>query len=212
MSAASSRVLVRSSVLKGIENAYATYNQMANEPLHRAPEFLLATHIAEQLEKKASPCWVTLESSIKEVLQTAGAKANGRSAKVVSYKGRFDVVLWYRIKGKPRAVIEVKHPLNVASASRIDKDVERICRVVSTSKAKGGSLKFGIFAFFTRSAEPKAKDKNATARIRRRVEPILERCKSLTKKHDCVARLTISRVHRAGEEAWAACAVSITAK
>ena len=212
MSAASSRALIRRGVLKGISNAYSSYRKMAGDPLHEAPEFFLAAHIAEELKQKAKPCWITLESRIEEILKVAGAKGKGRAAKVVSYKGKFDIVLWYGVKGIPRAVIEVKHPVNVTSASRIDKDVERICRVVRTSKSKGGSLKFGIFAFYTRASDPKVKDKNATARIRRRLKPIEQHCKSLAKEYGCTGTMHLSRVHRDGTDAWAACAVSINAK
>ena len=82
MSAASSRDLVRQGVLKGISDSYSSYKKMAGDPLHKAPEFFLATNIAAELYRKAKPCWVTLESNIKDVLKKAGTNRKGRASQV----------------------------------------------------------------------------------------------------------------------------------
>ena len=210
MTAASSRSKVRKGVLDGISDAYRKYLRMSGHQLREAPEFFLASSIANKLRKVAAPCKVTLESGIKETLGEARASGKGRAAKTVSYKGRFDIVLWYRVKDKPRAVIEVKHPIRVPTAAKINKDVERICRVLRKSIDNGGSIKLGIFAFYTDSLEPKKKDKNASARLRRRTKIIESRCKAIAKRFRCIARLTMSRAHRFDKEAWASCAVTFT--
>ncbi len=214
MSAASSQISVRDAILKGIENAYSRYDQLAGDSLEHAPEYYVTVQIAEALSRGARPCSVTLESNVKRILGEAGAKKPGRYKDVARIRGRFDIVLWYGNTGQPRAVVEVKHPLFVAVEGKINSDVERICWLLARSKEVGGSLRIGYFAFFSFAKPPKQGDSSARARIKRRLQTITSHCKSIANKYGCSAVLRSGPIHGVGDEgkAWAANTVVFRAR
>ena len=204
---------VGTAVIDGINNAFSQYMKWANRWLDHAPEYFVTCKIAERLAKVAGTNSITLEAPIAETLGEARAQGPGRSHSKLPRSGRFDIILWNPprgVKQSPRVIIEVKHPIYLNVKNQL-KDVERICRALN----KGGNrntVKFGVLAFYSASETPKMKHRNASIRLRSRLEPIENSIRSIAKTQACKSSLKKGRVHKRDDEAWAGCCAILSRK
>jgi hypothetical protein len=154
-------------VLDGIDAAFKEWLEMSGEWLHTAPEYLLTVKVAQKLKKAipSSKRTLLMEPHVAGVLAGAGGVQRGPKATKLRAGGRYDIVLGHgnRI---PRAVIELKNPL-WARGGAAWSDLHRICDSLLHGKAKT-QLYTGLFAFYTSSAEPKAKGSSAEAHLQRK--------------------------------------------
>jgi hypothetical protein len=150
-------------VLKGIESAFKTWEDMTGDWLQSAPEYLVTVHIAEQLRRAIPPekrkIWI--EPSVQHVLKTAGGVQRGPKRAVLRVRGRCDIVLGHG-SGIPRTVIEVKNPIWQPKSQHPVADLHRICSALLYKKDYT-QLYSGVLAIFTSAAPPKIK-KDATAK------------------------------------------------
>lgn len=210
-------------VLNGIEAAFDEWLDMSGEWLKTAPEYLLTVKVAQQLTAAipASKRTLLMEPHVANVLADAGGVQRGPKATKLRSGGRYDIVLGHG-NGVPRAVIELKNPLWARGGAAYS-DLDRICHSLLQGKAKT-QLYTGLFAFYTSSAQPAAKDASAKERLERKW--VNEWCQELQSwawagKHENryrkhlkigLAARTHERVFRAETHAWAAVCVQITSK
>lgn len=157
-----SRTTLRHAVLAGIRDAYRIHKQTSRRRFGHAPEYWVTTMIARRLGKVAPGCGVELETSVREVMKEARASLPGRVPEWLRIDGRFDIVLWWKSKAVPRALIEVKHPVRKGAVPSVIKDAHRLL----TALRRGASeklLDWACLAFYCQSS-PKASKKRSTAR------------------------------------------------
>lgn len=210
-------------VLDGIEAAFDDWLDMSGEWLKTAPEYLLTVKVAQQLVAAipASKRTLLMEPQVTGVLADAGGVQRGRKASKLRSGGRYDIVLGHG-SGIPRAVIELKNPL-WARGVMAYADLHRICHSLLQGKAKT-QLYTGLFAFYTSSAQPSAKDGSAKARLQRKwVDEWLPQLQSwdwagedANRYRDHLKIGLAARIHERdfGKQthAWAAVCVQITRK
>ncbi len=112
--------------------------------------------IARRLQKVAPGCNVELEARVREIMEHARAVKRGKPPQWLRIGGRFDIVLWWKRKKGPRALIEVKHPVRNGQISSVMKDVARI----GTALRRGSDervLQWGCVAFFCTTGPEESK-------------------------------------------------------
>jgi len=210
-------------VLAGIEAAFDDWLDMSGEWLSTAPEYLLTVKVAQKLTAAipASKRTLLMEPQVARTLADAGGVQRGRKATKLRLGGRYDIVLGHG-NGVPRAVIELKNPLWARSAAARS-DLDRICHSLLQGKAKT-QLYTGLFAFYTSSAQPTAKDASAKERLQRKwVTEWHQHLQSWAwaGKHESRYRKHLkveltARIHErplgAEAHAWAAVCVQVTRK
>jgi hypothetical protein len=210
-------------VLDGIEAAFDEWLGMSGQWLSTAPEYLLTVKVAQTLKEAipSSKRTLLMESGVAGVLTDAGGIQRGPKATKLRAGGRYDIVLGHgnRI---PRAVIEIKNPLWSRGAAAWP-DLHRICHSLLHGKAKT-QLYTGLFAFYTSSAEPKAKGSSAEERLKRKWDTEWRRTldswawagnkKTKYSEHLKIALRvrTHPRSFNLATHAWAAVCVQITRK
>jgi len=122
-------------VIKGIKSARAEYHKMAGEYTRDFPEYMVTTHVAEQLHKKYGDGTVTMETVSDDVL----TRQSGRPHKE-SKKKRYDIVLW-RKDGYARAAIEIKQ--QQTSKKLLMDDFKRVFAALKAGKY----LQVGVMAY-----------------------------------------------------------------
>ncbi len=154
-------------VLDGIEAAFDDWLDMSGEWLKTAPEYLLTVKVAQRLTAviPSSKRTLLMEPHVASVLAEAGGVQRGPKATKLRSGGRYDIVLGHG-NGVPRAVIELKNPLWARGAAARS-DLDRICHSLLQGKSKT-QLYTGLFAFYTSSAQPAAKDAFAKERLQRK--------------------------------------------
>lgn len=127
--------------LQGLRTASRLYDCWSGGiPLYEAPEWLLQCEIARSL---ANQCpWVTVESSVRWLINEAGAEPRGRPAR--NPGGRIDVVVWSSAE-MPRYLIEVKKAWDARS---LNEDAQRLRSTVN----RGGSLHAGLLVAYATAA------------------------------------------------------------
>lgn len=210
-------------VLDGIEAAFDDWLDMSGEWLKTAPEYLLTVKVAQRLTAviPSSKRTLLMEPHVASTLAEAGGIQRGPKATKLRSGGRYDIVLGHG-NGVPRAVIELKNPLWARGIAAYS-DLDRICHSLLQGKAKT-QLYTGLFAFYTSSAQPAAKDGSAKERLQRKWGD--EWHKELQSwdwagKHKSKYRRNLkigltARIHERGHDgkthAWAAVCVQITRK
>lgn len=210
-------------VLEGIEGAFTDWLEMSGEWLKTAPEYLLTVKVAQRLTAAipTSKRTLLMEPHVASTLADAGGVQRGPKATKLRSGGRYDIVLGHG-NGVPRAVIELKNPLWARGAAAYS-DLDRICHSLLQGKAKT-QLYTGLFAFYTSSAQPAAKDGSAKERLQRKwVDEWLKELQSWSwagthenkyRRHlkiGLTARIQ-ERAFGAETHAWAAICVQITRK
>lgn len=155
-------------VLDGIETAFEEWRDMSGEWLQTAPEYLLTVQVAQTL-RNAIPTGsrtLLMEPHVAKTLADAGGVQRGPNSSKLRAGGRFDIVLGHG-NGRPRTVIEMKNPLWTPMGKATLDDLHRICRALLQGRERT-QLYSGVFGLYTSSAQPRAKDKTAKARLERR--------------------------------------------
>lgn len=135
---------------QGIKNAHERYVQMSGgDWLWNAPEYFLTTHIAIEIHKQPGTKRVFCEHHTKKALIDAGALGKGKVHPDIRQNGRLDILI-RRANGTPRGVIEVKN--RVFNRSQYEGDMRRIGHILKR-KSSDSSLEFGIFSFYTATAD-----------------------------------------------------------
>lgn len=136
------------SALEGIEHAHKDYQEWSGGWwLWNAPEYLLTTYAAKSIASLSGPKFVTLEHSVAETVDAAGARRRGRLPEKMRSNGRADITVWWG-NDTPRAVIEVKN--RVHEIGRCIEDLDRLTKI--QKRSDGSSLQFGLFSFYTEIA------------------------------------------------------------
>ncbi|BDQ38769.1 hypothetical protein SYK_31290 [Pseudodesulfovibrio nedwellii] len=208
MSRAVSREKVAEAVLAGIETAQENYCKWTGgEWLGWAPEYMMTTYIAASLSE-LSPIYLTMESNVKDILDSARAIGRGQLPKDIRHNGRSDIVIYYG-DGDPRAIVEVKNRVYGYSET-CRNDLKRISSMLNR-KSGSSSLDFGIFTFFTSSTtSPAGKNK-----AKERVEMTLNRFKeNVMEDYGYNFNVNMHRLPITTEEndAWSACCFIISNK
>ena len=199
MSRSSSRQQIGNAVIRAIEKSFEVHYAMSEDWLDYAPEYFVSVRIAEELAKKAHKSYVTMEYPVRDCINDADIAIRGRPHRELRRNGRFDVVLWWRSTERPRAAIEVKHPV-WSDPSLLDADAKRLCRVL----ADGKGLQFAMLAYYCSSEKPRRKHTSATARIKARAQRIERRIRSIAKGLHCRAEFHRGNIRRFDGEAWTA--------
>lgn len=151
-------------VIKGIRSAFRRYQRwsLGEKWLHHAPELFVSVEIAHRVMEGLSNCRVDMEASVRQALQSAGAKRRGAPKKAQRTNGRYDILV-SRKSGLPWCAIEVKSPVWGVSKGLVD-DMERIANVIS-HRSHSSSLSCGAVAFYCDCAIPKRKHPSARAAL-----------------------------------------------
>ena len=212
MSKAAPRPVIESAIKNGALKASKSSFNMTQDlsAFRKAPEYLLTVKIAEEIAQKIKPAPIHLERGLHKTLKDASARSNGPRSIEMKTNARVDVVVSYE-NGAPRALIEVKHPVNAAVKALYEKDVSRISRAVAASKKKGGTIKFGYFVFTVFAHAPKTVDmKPARKSVRQRAERIFWAAKKVVSKFACKAKLEVGRIRGLSDgSAWTVCILTI---
>jgi hypothetical protein len=211
MTRATSQNDVSRAVLKGIGSAVSKYRHMVGDRLDSAPEYFVVSSIAEALSRRIEKTWVTMEAPVKKTMENARASMRGRPHKQLSPQGRFDIVLYWKT-GRPRAALEVKHPVTHSGHKGLISDLRRLCATLKRSTANDGTIQLGMLAYYLSSGEPKKKDNNATARIRRQRLEIETRLRKFAEKKHCRIVPHYGRTRRLNDGAWMACCIRVQRK
>jgi len=199
------------SVLSGIEQASDEFCKISGwDSLWYAPEYFLTCSIARQLasHKKGA---LTIEDCVRDTMHIAGANGPGRPRYGLRKDGRFDLVLWWK-NDKPRAVIEVKHPLY--NPTKVFKDdIVRIRDVLVASQCKDGSFQFGGLAFWTGADRPIRVHESVNHRITEKTE-VLRKAASELIGNEFMVTIHQGKIHEVddGEWGWAAVFLAIEPK
>ncbi len=119
--------------IRGAKAAARLYDTMSGGiPIDEAPESLLQTEIARKLIEECH--FVTVESSVRWLLDAAGAETRGKIKR--NNGGRIDIAVW-AASDKPRYLIEVKRTWD---SWGICSDAERLQSMLS----RGGSFHRGL--------------------------------------------------------------------
>jgi len=163
------------------------------------PEYFLTVQISHGITSLEN-CYLSLEDNVRETMYEAKANGPGKPRHGLRHNGRFDIVLWWK-GGKPRAVIEVKHPL-YEPTEVFKKDIIRIRDTLVTSQRNGGTFQFGCLAFWTGADTPKRIHDSPTHRIEEKTDKLLYEAKKIAGD---ACKVSIRRtIHEKDEWAWAA--------
>lgn len=192
----------------GIERAFTQYLRMSGEWLDDAPEYFVVSKIADELCRKVSKGWITMEWPVRGTMRDARSKVRGRPHEALRTRGRFDVVVYWKTNGKPRAALEVKHPI-WANTRLLDRDAIRLCRALCGPNGSRKGLQFGMLGYYASSSHPHRKDRNPTARLKRRRDNIKRSIALIARGCGCKASFHYGRIRRREGEAWMACCVRL---
>lgn len=178
------------SVLGGIKDAQRAHASMSNRRFGQEPEYWVTSMVARRLAKNAPGCGVELEATVREVLEAAGAKKQGRPSAALRIGGRFDIVLWWKSKKSPRALIEMKHPVRKGDIGKVTTDVHRILEALRRG-TETRLLDWGCVAFYCTSS-PRASSKGkgkALAEIRDTLKALKKSVRALDRIKGYAVRL-----------------------
>ena len=156
--ARASRKHLAANVIGGIEHARKVHEQISRRRFDQAPESWVASMVALYLARKTPGYGVELEAGVEEVMRAAGACPRGRVPKELRIGGRADIVLWWKAKKGPRALIEVKHPLRVGNINSVVADAKRLLSALHRGAAHR-TLDWGCLAFFCSSSPKESETK-----------------------------------------------------
>lgn len=181
---------LRKRMIRGILKAWKSHRKMSSAPFARAPEYLVTVKIAEELST-AGAGKVELEYSVKKALTHGKARKKGKTPLALRNDGRFDILLHWTGE-KPRAIIEVKHP--VRKATVLNADIRRIC--ISLKKTgleieDKKVLRRGFIAFFLVAPMNSKKKSKPKIFLREQRKNIQKYANAIAAKHNCVAKLAL---------------------
>lgn len=178
MSAAEPRREIRSAILLGILDAAKSHRRMfelSRRGFANAPEYLVTTRIADRLARRFKGCGVELEMSIGQALKLANATQKGRRPGNLNGAKRFDVVLWWKSKKKPRAIVEVKH--GIRGFGPLEPDVLRICEALQRN-SEFNSFQCGFVAFLLHTAKELSSESEAKRHLEKAIEKLDEQVRA----------------------------------
>lgn len=176
-----SRSNLRVAVLAGIRDAYRLHKKTSKRRFGFAPEYWVTSMIARRLGKAAPGCGVELEASVREIMEQAKAKLPGRVPGWLRIGGRFDIVLWWKSKAVPRALIEVKHPVRKGAIPSVVKDARRLLTALHRG-AQERNLDWACLAFYAQSSPKASRTKpGAKAEIAETLELLSAQVRELDK-------------------------------
>ena len=157
-----SRSDLGAAVLKGIQDARRIHRKISRRRFGQAPESWIASILARRLAK-ASGCGIELEARVAEIMDAAGARTRGRIPAKLRHTGRFDIVVWWKSRDTPRALIEVKQRVRKGAIPSLVKDAKRILTALHRGSATS-DLDWGCLAFYCHSSPRGSKDRKAARR------------------------------------------------
>lgn len=193
MSRAVPKKAVREAVLKGIDDAYRAHIRMSRRRFMRASEHFISGKIAERLQRVSKDCSVELEMDVEEAMKMAKATKRGPVPASLRANGRFDIALWWKSKGSPRAIIEVKN--RVISWNVVASDAGRICAALRRADAHA-NLQLGCMALFCAAPRSISSMSGAEIALRKLLEDLEDRAQKLAKRKGCKAQLLRGRIHK----------------
>jgi hypothetical protein len=195
---------VEDAILDGIVNASKKFTAMSGiESLYSAPEYLVSVSVADALTC-GNHSYVTLEDHVKGTINFSGGLSRGRPRGGLRITGRSDIVLWWK-KGKPRAMIEVKHPL-FHSGKDFENDVKRLRDLLQTTRKNGNSIQFCCLAFWTGADQSASRPaSNPAAHIKRMLARLQSAADVIVARDRFKVRLIGPRIQeeRTGKSVWA---------
>ena len=156
--------------------AFEKYYQMsAGDWVEDTPESWYVSSVAEYLA--LSQFCISLESSARELRQSANRGKRGRTSKMYRSNGRADIAIWEQDKDEeyyPDGLIEIKRAFKWSDGP-FRKDLERLAvSLASTGQEAGtGTITFG--AFLVVSAVGASKKSDAKTHLKKRFKSFRKR-------------------------------------
>ncbi len=146
-------------VLKGIEEAKNNFLFWTNNRLYlsHGPQKMITIHVAQEIAKIKNAPEIFIDATIEDILRCS---LEDREAfreymqKNSIPQGVFSITLDERIEHKndndsvSRAIISIKNGIRNIK-SEYTYEIERICKMLNTTKEDNSSLNFGLLAFYS---------------------------------------------------------------
>ena len=155
------------------------------------PEYVATVEIAEAVYRLDDVAWVTPEHNVRDTLRRAGG-GMGRPAAELPKKGRFDIVVWGRVK--PKGVIEVK----TRGYETMQADVARVCAAIRNARGIGWGLVAFIYAWGDGIEKP------GRERVLDRTDSLATQAQDVVDRERMVLTRHQGRTRRRDDGAWAA--------
>ena len=156
--------------IKGIKQAKDNFLYWTNDRLYLsyAPAKMLSIHIAQEISKLKNAPEIYIDATISDILRCSlkdrGAFLNYMDKHSIK-EDRFSITLDKRIKHKnnndsiSKVIMTVKNGIRNIKNEYSD-EIEKICKMLDSSKEEESSLEYGLYAFYTdlpKSARKKLK-------------------------------------------------------
>jgi len=146
-------------VLRGIKEAKNNFLFWTNNRLYlsHGPQKMITIHIAQEIAKIKNAPEIFIDATIEDILRCSledrGAFREYMQKNSIP-QGIFSITLDDRIEHKndndstSRAIISIKNGIRNVK-SEYTYEIERICKMLNTSKKDNSSLNYGILAFYS---------------------------------------------------------------
>ncbi len=146
-------------VLKGIEVAKENFLFWTNDRLYlsHAPQKMISIHVAQEIAKIEEAPEIFIDASVADILRCSleDREAYYTYMRKNSLKqGTFSITLDERFKHKndndsvSRVIISIVNGIRNPK-SEYTYEIERICKMLNTSKEENSSLDYGVLAFYS---------------------------------------------------------------
>ena len=150
---------VLKAILEGIEVAKENFLFWTNERLYlsHAPQKMLSIHVAQEIAKIKNAPEIFIDATVADILRCSlkDREAYYTYMRKNSLKqGTFSITLDERFKHQndndsiSRVIISIKNGIRNPK-SEYTYEIERICKMLDTSKEEDSSLDYGVLAFYS---------------------------------------------------------------
>ena len=159
--------------IKGIKQAKDNFLYWTNDRLYLsyAPDKMLSIHVAQEISKLKNAPEIFIDATVSDILRCSlkdrDAFLNYMDKHSIK-EDHFSITLDKRIKHKnnndsiSKVIISVKNGIRNIK-SEYTNEIERICKMLNSSKEEESSLECGLYAFYTDL--PKSARKKLQTRI-----------------------------------------------
>ena len=160
-------------IIKGINQAKDNFLYWTNDRLYLsyAPAKMLSIHVAQEISKIKNAPEIFIDASISDILRCSLKDRNAFLDYMDKHsikEGVFSITLDKRLKHQnnndsiSKVIISVKNGIRNIK-SEYTNEIERICKMLNSSKNEKSSLDYGLYAFYTDL--PKSARKKLQVRI-----------------------------------------------
>jgi len=165
--------VIVNATIKGINQAKDNFLHWTNDRLYLsyAPANMLSIHVAQEISKIKNTPEIFIDATVSDILRCSlkdrGAFLNYMDKHSIK-EDLLSITLDKRIKHKnnndsiSKVIISVKNGIRNIKSEYTD-EIERICKMLNSSKEEESSLEYGLYAFYTDL--PKSARKKLQTRI-----------------------------------------------